>query len=447
MQHFIKKTEFEAGVKGNDLMVFHKKTLIFLMALFALICLLPGASFGENADILRFEPGDTLEEIRAKIEYNGYQFTVDNNWVFDMPARDKRVFFNRSAPLFPEVSEGYDGIGPLVSHLGERQLPASFDWRNYNGYTYIGPVRDQGSCGDCYAFGACASAEGSYNWANGKYDGNCADFSEAFVAFCLSDVYSGFDGCAGSDYDYQELTGLVEYGVCNNDVYPYTDREQTCRSSSWDAPRMSFQSWHRIDCNNTVAIKTAIMTYGVVVAAVEVGSAFEAYGGGIYQDSNTNCSATPCYYMPTNHIIALVGWNDNGGDGYWLLRNSWGTYWGESGYMRIKYTSSRVGCEAAYLVYEKVVSNTYVDPAGSCGGNTPCYTTIQAAVDTVSEGTVIKIQTGTYAENLIANSASRYTLQGGWDSTYSSRTSISTIRSLTIGSNSGAVTVEYMDIK
>jgi len=100
-----------------------------------------------------------------------------------------------------------------------------------------------------------------------------------------------------------------------------------------------------------------------------------------------------------------------------------------------------------YLVYEKVASTSYVDPAGSCGGNTPCYTTIQAAIDAVSEGTVIKIRSGTYDEDIDANSASSYTLQGGWDSTYTSRTSISTIHSLTIGSNSGAVTVEYMEIK
>ncbi|MBW2709168.1 MAG: hypothetical protein JRD04_07800 [Deltaproteobacteria bacterium] len=428
-------------------MRFYKKTLNFLTALFLLICLLPGASFGEDAGILRFEAGDTLDEIRAKIERNGYHFTVDNNWVFDMPARDKRAFFSRSAPLFPEESEGYDASGPLVGHLEERQLPASFDWRSHNGHTYIGPVRDQGSCGACYAFGACASAEGAYNWANGKYDGDCTDFSEAFVAFCLSDLYAGFSVCAGSDYDYQELTGLVEYGVCNDNVYPYTDHDQTCPSSSWDAPRTRFQSWHRIGCNDTAAIKTAIMTYGVVVAAVEVGSAFQAYNGGIYQDSNITCSSSPCYYTPTNHIIALVGWNDNGGDGYWILRNSWGTTWGESGYMRINYTSSHVGCEAAYLVYKNGVSTIYVDPAGSCGGNTPCRTTIQAAIDAVSAGTVIKIRSGTYAENLVADSAGSYTLQGGWDVTYTSQTSISTVLSLTIGSNNGAVTVEYLDIK
>ena len=337
-------------------MEMRKKTSLLMILFFAALSFFPAASFAEPAEILSFEPGDNLEEIRAKIEHNGYEFTVDNNWVFDMPATEKRDFFSRSAPLLPRMSDGYDGSSPLDRHLGEGQLPSSFDWRNYNGHSYIGPIRNQGSCGACYAFGACAAAEGAYNWANGKYDGNCADFSEAFVAFCLSDYYSGFDGCDGSDYDYQELTGLVKYGVCNDNVYPYTDDEQVCQVFSWDAPRTTFQSWHRVGCNDIDAIKTAIMTYGVIDAAVYVGSAFSAYSGGIYQDSKTSCPSIPCYYTKTNHIIALVGWDDNGGDGYWILRNSWGTDWGEGGYMRIKYTSARVACETAYLVYQSLAA-------------------------------------------------------------------------------------------
>ena len=422
-----------------------KKTLLLLILLLAFLCFLPGTSLAERTDILSFEPGDTLEEIRAKIEHNGYEFTVDNNWVFDMPAEEKREFFSRSAPLFPRRPDRYDGISPLTKHLGERELPSSFDWRNYNGRSYIGPIRDQGNCGSCYAFGACAAAEGAYNWANGKYDGNCADFSEAFVAFCLSDYYSGFDGCIGSDYDYQELTALVEYGVCNYDVYPYADYEQPCQSSSWDAPRTIFQSWHRVGCNDIDAIKTAIMTYGVIDAAVYVGSAFSAYSGGIYQDSNTSCYSDPCYYTPTNHIIALVGWDDNGGHGYWILRNSWGAAWGESGYMRIKYTSARVACETAYLVYQSAVSTSYVDPSGLCGGYTPCYSTIQAAIDAADSGTIIKIAQGTYNEDLTIGRSVDLVLQGGWDSTFTAQSSSTTVTSMTI--SNGSVTVDKLVVQ
>ncbi len=58
-----------------------------------------------------------------------------------------------------------------------------------------------------------------------------------------------------------------------------------------------------------------------------------------------------CYYAVTNHVVALVGWDDNGGDGYWILRNSWGDAWGEGGYMRIKYNAAHVACAACYLTF------------------------------------------------------------------------------------------------
>ena len=290
------------------------------------------------------------------------------------------------------------------------------------------------------------AAEGAYNWANGKYDSNCADFSEAFIAFCLSDIYSGFDGCAGSDYDYQELTGLVNYGVCNETAYPYTDHEQACQSSSWDAPRTTIQSWHRVGCNDIDAIKTAIMTYGVIDTAVYVGSAFQGYSGGIYQDSKTSCYSNPCYYTPTNHIIALVGWDDNGGNGYWILRNSWGTSWGESGYMRIKYTSARVACEAAYLIYQAVVKTIYVDPSGSCNSNTPCYSTIQAGIDAASSGYTINVAEGTYNEYPTLNVSKELNIQGGWNSAFTSQTSNTTFINAP-KANQGSLTLQMVTIK
>ena len=89
----------------------------------------------------------------------------------------------------------------------------------------------------------------------------------------------------------------------------------------------------------------------------------------------------------------------------------------------------------------------YVDPAGSCGGDTPCYTTIQAAIDAASSGSVIKVMAGTYAENLDLNSSNNYELQGGWNSTYTSQTSTSSVSSMTFGSNCGTVTVGYLVVQ
>ena len=331
-----------------------------------MILLILPAGFAGGQDILPFEPSDTLEEIRYKIDHNDYSFEVSDNWVFSMSSEEKSRFFSRRAPAFPRTLADEAGGGPLERQLGTIDIPVAFDWRNYDGHTYIGPVRDQGGCGSCYAFGATAAAEGTYNWATGKYGENRAEFSEAFIAFCLSDHYSShFSGCDGADYDYYELQALVDYGICTETQYPYTDNEQACPLSPYP-PLTGFQSWHRVPCENIEAIKikaikTAIITYGVVDAAVYAGSAFSAYSSGIYEDTNTACNASPCYNTTTNHAIALVGWDDNppeGGGGVWILRNSWGTSWGESGYMRIRYTSAAVSCAVCYLVYEPPTSPT-----------------------------------------------------------------------------------------
>jgi hypothetical protein len=84
-----------------------------------------------------------------------------------------------------------------------------------------------------------------------------------------------------------------------------------------------------------------------------VTSAFAAYASGIFVDEYTECDVSPCYYAETNHCVALVGWQDtsSNGDGYWILRNSWGTNWGENGYMRIAYRSAHVTCAVCYMVY------------------------------------------------------------------------------------------------
>lgn len=301
-----------------------------------------------------FASGDDIAVIRAKITANGYDFKVANNWVVKLPRnlREQMRFRRKPSPLVRRLKERVLS-GPLEPLL-KQPLPPSFDLRNVgSGRSYIGPVRQQGSCGACYAFGACAAAEGAYNLATGSCDQNCVDFSEAFITFCLDPLYTGFDGCRGSNYEYEELESLIDYGVCYEKQLPYDSAHRSC-PLDLDIPTVHFTSWHRLPCNDTHAIKTAIYHFGVVDVAVATNPAFDAYASGIYEDTKTDCvdpDSGICYYAPTDHVAALVGWDDNGGcgEGFWILRNSWGSEWGEAGYMRIKYKSAHVACAACYL--------------------------------------------------------------------------------------------------
>lgn len=326
-----------------------------IVLFFLLLGVLP--AHAQQKTILEFTPDDSLDALRAKIEHNGYSFSVGHTWVYDLPGEVREGIRGRSPGGLPLMES--EEMGPLENRIG-MALPSSFDWRSYNGHAYIGSIRDQGFCGSCYAFAACAAAECTYNFAQSLYDAACANFSESFIIWCLGkygpygpNPTSGhFGGCDGADYDYAELLALTVEGVCNETSFPYTVSDPgSC--THWSDPGTAFSSWHRISCGDIDAIKTAIMTYGAVDAAILTTSAFDAYTSGVYEDANTSCDATPCYYETSDHAISLIGWNDNppeGGGGCWILRNSWGTGWGESGYMRIRYTSAGVACAAAYLV-------------------------------------------------------------------------------------------------
>ena len=247
----------------------------------SLLILFPAAGFSEARvkNPLPFSADETLEEIRYKIAYNGYSFTVAENWVTRLTPSERAKLYSRHPSLHPQRGRINDDIGPLANYLGKKTLPSSFDWRDYNGRSYIGAIRNQGTCGSCYAFGSAACAEGTFNWALGKYlkgaADNRADFSEAFIAFCLRDNYSGFDGCAGADYDYDELTAATVEGYGNEADFPYTQTDPGA-CTHWGIQTYVFKSWHRIPCNDIDAIKTAIMTYGVVDAAINAQAAFSS---------------------------------------------------------------------------------------------------------------------------------------------------------------------------
>jgi len=156
-----------------------------------------------------------------------------------------------------------------------------------------------------------------------------------------------------------------------------------------------------------------------------------------------------------------VGYNDDDpSNSYWIMLNSWGTAGDRpNGIFRVDMDMDYDcyyldGWYPNYSIYWQTldvqfgaVGILYVDPSGSCGGNTPCHTTIQGAIDAASSGNTIRMAEGTYHEDLTLNTAKDLTLQGGWDSSFTTRSSSTTINSLTIGSSGGTITTDYLAIQ
>lgn len=215
-------------------------------------------------------------------------------------------------------------------------LPRSFNWCNRNGCT---PIRNQGSCGSCWAFSTVSTFESLLRIQTGR----SRNLSEQYLVSCNSNGWGCNGGWFAHDYHWwKKVSGENQAGAVNESTKPYTARDTRCNPPNAKTARLS--GWSYVGSSggvpSTSAIKNAIYNHGPVAAAVCSNSAMGSYRGGVF--SGPSCSGV-------NHAINIVGWNDDGG--YWIMRNSWGTGWGENGYMRIKYGTSRIGYAANYARY------------------------------------------------------------------------------------------------
>lgn len=281
---------------------------------------------------------------------------VDEGWTFDVapnPAteRDFDVLCGFVPPADPPPDAPF-GARPTL----RGPLPAAFDWRDYGGCT---PVRDQATCGSCWAFATVGALECNIL----IQDGDSVDLSEQWLVSCNHNGWGCDGGYFAHAYHLDETDSCNDSGAVLEADLPYTATNGSCNCPY--AHSYLIDGWAYIAGSSSIpsvdAIKQAILDYGPVSAAVCVDSAFQAYSSGVFNSSASG---------QVNHAIVLVGWDDNGGNGYWILRNSWGAGWGESGYMRIAYGCSSVGYGACYVEYTGVdAPEIQVTPADPDFGN------------------------------------------------------------------------------
>jgi len=232
------------------------------------------------------------------------------------------------------------------------KLPASHDWRDENAVT---EVKNQGSCGSCWSFSTAGALEGSVAIKKGVL----ANLSEQNLLDC--DTTSS--RCNGGWMD-AAFMWVNEHGLCSYDSYPY----KCSRSTS----RMCRKSKNHPDCKDCkLAIQPGevqgfvdvtpkdpeefkyALTENPLSVAIEAGSkTFQHYKTGILPTGTCGHNL--------NHGVLAVAYGEEKGMGYFTIKNSWGSGWGEGGYIRVQSTGHGVPEEgtcgillaASYPYYE-----------------------------------------------------------------------------------------------
>jgi hypothetical protein len=243
-----------------------------------------------------------------------------------------------------ESRQYYRGLLPGGDPLPPKEefpgfAPTSFDWRSEGDKDWTTPIKDQGQCGSCYAFGSYAVMEACIKIKSNKPSINI-DLSEQYMVSCGRDWNGGY-GCDGATKS--ETYGFIQdYGAIPESCFPYSSgagNVPPCsdKCSGWDKSRYEIYNWGSVSSDRN-SIKNALIQYGPLGTTFDTYQNFDGYSGGIY---------TPAGDKTGRHLVAIVGYNDN--DDYWICKNSWGTGWGESGWFRIAYGVCGIEGEVVYL--------------------------------------------------------------------------------------------------
>ena len=214
-----------------------------------------------------------------------------------------------------------------------KDLPEDFDWRDVSGNGYVSPIRDQGTCGSCYAFGSMAMLEARFRILSNS---SMHILSTQEIVSCSE--YS--QGCEGG-FPYLIAGKYAEdFGVVADSCVPYDGKDIPC--ASLKKPECTKNRYHATDyhyiggyygaCNEQLML-AELHQNGPIAVSFEVTADFHAYKKGIYHRVGVEDTFNP--WEITNHVVAIVGYGVEDGMKYWTVQNSWGSKWGEDGFFRI----------------------------------------------------------------------------------------------------------------
>lgn len=290
----------------------------------SLVCL---ASVGVYAS-------DELLKIRSDISKEGLSWVAGETRIFRMKPSERRGLLS---PTPPEIEK----TNVFVAGRTAYAHPSVFDYRNYAGYNWMTPVRDQRDCGGCWAFSTLGSLEAMIRLYYSDPDMDL-DLSEQDLISCTVTGSCTYGGSQLFAANYIKASGVVD-----EDCFPYIAQEGDCKNKCSNPQRREFikdaGAVGFLSIAGEEDIKAALLKYGPIPSSMKVYSDFYSYQGGVYQKTS---NATEEGW----HAIVIVGWDDV--RDAWICKNSWGDDFGENGYFMIKKGNSFIGWGTVWMLYK-----------------------------------------------------------------------------------------------
>ncbi|MCP4293625.1 MAG: T9SS type A sorting domain-containing protein [bacterium] len=289
-------------------------------------------------------PSPDIEEIRQEIQDNGYSFEVDDH--FSSTISDEHRLNLRSGYTITDEYQRELNQNLKIFPMDKDPLPSNLSWVDLEGVT---SVKNQGSCGSCWAFAATAEMESFIK----IYYGKELDLSEQQSVSCNPYGASCDGGWASATYYVMQQQGAV-----TESCFPYLGVDPPHAPCIEEGlKKYGYVNGYNHISNDVEQIKQALQT-GPVCTGISATDAFEGYSNGCFDQ----------YGQSINHLVLIVGYDDRSCDdqGAWLIKNSWGPGFGQGGYIWVQYGRGGVGSSVTQLEY--VAPPVSIDLVGGIEG-------------------------------------------------------------------------------